>query len=57
MQLIRPNSPDGKKEIIAGYARSFPTIVFGKATWSDSKLGKTTIEANAIKIQGHGLTA
>ena len=28
----RPNNPDGKKEIIAGYARSFPTIVFGKAT-------------------------
>tara|TARA_B100000575_G_scaffold136839_1_gene109101 strand:+ start:278 stop:394 length:117 start_codon:yes stop_codon:yes gene_type:complete len=28
----RPNNPDGRKEIIAGYARSFPTIVLGKAT-------------------------
>ena len=47
----------GRKEIIAGYARSFPTIVFGKACCNDSIFGYTTIEAKAIRIHGHGLTA
>ena len=55
-----PRSPEGNLVNIAGYAKSCPNLsseIFGKASCIEAISGKTTSEAKATIIHGHGLNA
>ena len=54
---IRPNRPDGRKEIIAGPAKIITNYLYLEMLVEGSIFGYTTIDARAIRIQGQGLTA